>query len=126
MFPIYYELLPESCLIVLAPLLTDEVESALALQLHRAQQSGKPAVWVDFSLLHSVSAAAVQLLWACHHSLQKRGGELVLVHVPDPLKSALLSPTPGVPLCIVPTLLDAARRSCWPHQFPPEEMALVA
>ena len=113
---ICYELLPESYLIVLAPAREGELETALAHQLTCARQSGKAAVWVDCGMLSSLSDEAAQLLWALHHYLQEQRAELVLVHVPEPVRKVLLNQEAGPAPCIVPTLLDAARQSHW-HQW---------
>ena len=117
MTSVYHELLPESYLIILAPGQVGELESALAHQLKCAQHSGKPAVWVDCSMLRTLSVEAARLLWRLHHGLQKQRAQLVLVHVPDHLQSMLLSQGAGPAPCIVPTLLDAARQSHWHHWY---------
>ena len=113
MTTIYHELLPESYLIILAPARDGESEAALEHQLKCAERSGKSAVWVDCGMLHSLSAEAARLLWGLHHYLQEQRAELVLVHVPEPVKTVLLNQEAGPAPCIVPTLLDAARQARW-------------
>ncbi|GAA3962549.1 hypothetical protein [Hymenobacter antarcticus] len=113
---VYHELLPESYLIILAPTQQGQLETALAHQLKCAQRSGKAAVWVDCGMLQSLSAEAARLLWRLHHCLREQRAELVLVHVPEPVKKVLLAQEAGPALSIVPTLLDAARQAHW-HQW---------
>ncbi|MDB5236062.1 MAG: hypothetical protein JWR44_3055 [Hymenobacter sp.] len=110
---VYHEILPESYLLILAPGQTGEREAALAHWLHCAQRSGKPAVWVDCGMLSSLSEEAVGLLWASHFQLRQNHGQLVLVHVPDRVKQALLKRELGPAPCMVPTLLDAAHQTPW-------------
>ena len=112
---IYHEMLPESYLLILAPGRVGEREIALAHWLHHAQRSGRLAVWVDCSMLQSLSDEAAQLLWASHFKLQKRHAQLVLVHVPVRVTQVLLSRELGSAPCMVPTLLDAARQAQWHH-----------
>ncbi|MBF9221133.1 STAS domain-containing protein [Hymenobacter ruricola] len=107
---VYHELLPDSYLLILAPSRADEPEAALAHSLHCAQRSGKPAVWVDCGMLHSLSDEAAGLLWGAHHQLEEKHAQLVLVHVPERVKKDLLQRELGPAPCMVPTLLDAARQ----------------
>jgi anti-anti-sigma regulatory factor len=111
MTTVYQELLPESYLLILAPGGPDGAEVALADSLHCAQHSGRPAVWVDCSLLNHLSKEAAQMLCAINHELSKHHTELVLVHVPERVKNELLDQASGPPLCIVATLLDAAQHT---------------
>ena len=111
MTTVFYELLPHSYLIILAPGPADDAETALAHRLRRAERSGKPEVWVDCSLLSELSGAAAGLLWAAHHHLQEQYARLVLVHVAEPVKKTLLAQHLGPMPRIVPTLLDAARQA---------------
>lgn len=113
MHVIYHELLPESYLLILAPGPQGEPESVLASWLRRAQRSGKPAVWVDCSMLESLSTEAVRLLWNSHFQLQEKHAQLVLVHVPERVKRELLGKGLGPAPCMVPTLLDAAQQAHW-------------
>ncbi|WP_201980717.1 STAS domain-containing protein [Hymenobacter rubidus] len=113
MTTVYHELLPESYLLILAPSPSNAPEAALAHSLHCAKRSGKPAVWVDCSLLNSLSEEAAGLLWASHHELQQKHAQLVLVHVPDCVKRELLAHELGPAPVMVPSLLDAARQAGW-------------
>ena len=110
MTSVYHELLPESYLLILAPGQAGKTEAALANSLHCAQRSGRPAVWVDCSLLSTLSDEAAGLLWAAHYELQRRHSQLVLVHVPERVRQNLLDWALGPAPCIVPTLLDAAQQ----------------
>ncbi|UOQ96845.1 hypothetical protein MUN81_16540 [Hymenobacter sp. 5317J-9] len=113
---VYHELLPESYLLILAPSRSDEPEAALAHSLHCAQRSGKPAVWVDCGMLHTLSDEAAQLLWGAHHQLEEKHAQLVLVHVPERVRKDLLKRELGPAPCMVPTLLDAARQLASPRE----------
>ena len=108
---VYHELLPESYLLILVPGGAGGPEAALANSLHCARRSGKPAVWVDCSLVNGLSDEATRLLWASHRQLREHHAELVLVHVPDHLKNELLDHAAGPAPCIVATLLDAAQHT---------------
>ncbi|GAA4030926.1 hypothetical protein GCM10022409_13950 [Hymenobacter glaciei] len=110
MTTVFHELLPESYLIILAPGTDGPSEVALADQLHCAERSGKPEVWVDCGMLNELSGEAAHLLWDAHYHLQEHYGRLVLVHVAEPVKKALLAQHLGPTPRIVPTLLDAARQ----------------
>ncbi len=111
---VYHELLPESYLLILAPGGEgDEREAGLAHWLQCAHHSGKPAVWVDCSMVQTLSGEAMRLLWASHHHLQANRAQLVLVHVPERMHQELLDQEQGPAPCIVPTLLDAARQTGW-------------
>lgn len=110
---VYHELLPESYLLILAPGHEGRPETGLAYWLNRAQHSGKPAVWVDCGMLRSLSSEAIQLLWNTHYQLQEKHVQLVLVHVPEHVRTALLEQEQGPAPCIVPTLLDAAQQAGW-------------
>lgn len=108
MLNVFHELLPESYLIILAPGSTGQSEAALAYRLRRAARSSKKEVWVDCSLVSTISEEAARLLWAAHHALQKQLARLVLVHLSDEAKQQLLARELGPVPRIVPTLLDAA------------------
>lgn len=110
---VYHELLPHSYLLILAPGPTHKSKADLGHWLECAQRSGKPAVWVDCSMLHSLSDEAARLLWAAHYQLQEQHVQLVLVHLADAVKRTLLSQELGPVPCIVPTLLDAAQQAFW-------------
>lgn len=105
-----HELLPASCLLVLAPTAPTATESELAAHLAQACRSGKPAVWVDCRLLDTLSATAAWLLWSCQRRLQRRGARLVLCQMPATVERALHRALAGTSaqLLIVPTLDDAA------------------
>lgn len=109
---VYPQLLPDSYLLILAPGRDGESrpENELAHWLNCAQLSGKAAVWVDCGMLQALSAEAAGLLWAAHRRLQATGVHLVLVHVAERVRKALLSCAAALETSIVPTLLDAARR----------------
>ena len=113
MTAVYHELLPESYLLILAPGSGDDHEAGLAHWLKCAQRSGKPAVWVDCSMVQTLSGEAMRLLWASHYHLQANHAQLVLVHVPERIHQELLDQEQGPAPCIVPTLLDAARQISW-------------
>ena len=113
MTAVYHELLPESYLLILAPGGGDDHEAGLAHWLKRAQRSSKPAVWVDCSMVQTLSGEAMRLLWAPHYHLQANHAQLVLVHVPERIHQELLDQEQGPAPCIVPTLLDAARQMSW-------------
>lgn len=118
MITVFHEVLPESYLIILAPGPAGKVEASLAHQLRCAERSSKSEVWVDCSLLSTLSSEAARLLWATHHRLQARYARLVLVHVAESVKKALSRQHLGPMLRILPTLLDAAR---WmPASFRPD------
>ena len=103
MMIVYHELLPQAYLLVPAYDPTTS-ELPLAWQLKRAMRSGKPAVWVDCRLLHTLSATTIRLLRACHRSLQRRQAQLMLCHVP-----AGVAEGPELAgLCQVPTYEHAA------------------
>jgi anti-anti-sigma regulatory factor len=109
---IYHDLFPTGYLLALAPhaAATAAVETDLEAHLARACDSGKPAVWVDCRLLHTLSARATWLLWACQQRLRQRHARLVLYRVPAAVERTLrrtLAGT-GADLLIVPTLDDAA------------------
>lgn len=106
---ICHELLPTSCLLVLAPT-TSTAENTLEAHLAQACRSGKPAVWVDCRLLTTLSSTAVWLLWACQQRLHRRHGRLVLCQVPNAIQCILQQVLAGTknPLHLVPTLDDAA------------------
>ena len=108
MLVVHHELLPDSYLLLLAPGTPDASEAELTHWLKRARRSGKPAVWVDCSLLTSLSAEAARQLRAAHARLRHQHAELVLVHVPTQVEETWFSRPSGP--CIVPTLLDAARQ----------------
>ncbi|MDO7846100.1 hypothetical protein Q5H92_07025 [Hymenobacter sp. M29] len=108
---VYHESLADSYLLILGPSRADEPEVSLAHGLHRAQRSGKAAVWVDCGMLHSLSDEAARLLWVAHHQLEEQHAQLVLVHVPERVRKDLLKRELGPAPCMVPTLLDAARHS---------------
>ncbi|GAB3573464.1 STAS domain-containing protein [Hymenobacter daeguensis] len=110
---VYHELLPESYLLILAPGRESRPETGLAYWLGCAQQSGKPAVWVDCGMLKTLSSEAIQLLWHTHYQLQEKHAQLVLVHVQEHMRKELLEQELGPAPCIVPTLLDAARQTGW-------------
>ena len=103
-----YELLPESYLIILAPGPAGQPEAALAYRLQQAERSGKKEVWVDCSLVPTISEEAARLLWAAHLALREQCARLVLVHLSDHAKQLLLAGELGPEPRIVPTLLDAA------------------
>lgn len=111
MLIVHHELLPECYLLVLAPDAAQASELELAQHLSCAVRSGKPAVWVDCRLLDTISLTAVRLLWACHHRLKRRGAELVLCRVSEPLAQALRRHyIPTDELCVVASLDDAAQQ----------------
>lgn len=89
MLIVHQELLADSYLLVLAPDPANPSEIELAQQLSCAVRSGKPAVWVDCRLLHTMSATAVRLLCACHFRLRQRGAQLVLCRVSAALAQVL-------------------------------------
>ncbi|GAA4385921.1 hypothetical protein [Hymenobacter koreensis] len=107
----YRESLPDSYLLVLRDMTESGPEVSLARALHLAAHSGKPAVWVDCSLLERPSAEAVELLLSYHEALRQAGIVLPLAHVEEHVRQQLL-PSDGTDakLPIVPTLLDAAAR----------------
>lgn len=109
----YHEALPDSYLLILAPGRENETapETALAHWLRHARHCDKPAVWVDCGMLHSLSGEAAGLLRAAHWQLLAAQRQLVLVHVPERVKHALLQRGPELAPCILPTLLDAARQA---------------
>ena len=111
MTTVFHELLPESYLIILAPGLPYDFETALAYQLRRAKRSGKPEVWVDCSMLSRLSEEAARLLWDAHYQLQEQFSRLVLVHVAESVQKTLLAQCLGPMPRMVPTLLDAARQA---------------
>lgn len=111
MLIVHHELLPECYLLVLAPDVAQASELELAQHLSHAVRSGKPAVWVDCRLLDTLSPTAARLLWACHHRLKRRGAELVLCRVSEPLAQALRQHyTNNTELCVVASLDDAANQ----------------
>ena len=109
---VYHELLPDSYLLILAPGRDGEptLEIELVHWLNCARLSGKAAVWVDCGMLHTLSTEAAGLLWTAHRRLQATGVRLVLVHVAERVRKALLARAPALEISIVPTLLDAARQ----------------
>ena len=107
MLIVYHELLPQAYLLILAHDPTTS-ELPLAWQLKRAMRSGKPAVWVDCRLLHTLSGTAIRLLLACHRCLQRRHAQLVLCRVPP-----YLAQWPALAdLCLAPTYEEAAALQC--------------
>lgn len=106
---IYYEALPASYLLALAPDATATTETELADHLARACRSGKPAVWVDSRLLDTLSTTAAWLLWACHRRLRRRGAPLVLCRVSERVAQILRQTLAGVTpdLRLVSTLDEA-------------------
>lgn len=106
---ICHELLPTSCLLVLAPT-TSSAETTLAAHLAQACRSGKPAVWVDCRLLTTLSSTAAWLLWACQQCLQRRRARLVLCQVAPTVEHTLQQVLAGTEnqLYLVPTLDDAS------------------
>ena len=108
MIKVFHEILPESYLIILAPGSVGDAETALDFRLQRAVRSGKKEVWVDCSLLTTLSEQAARLLWAAHHTLQEQFARLVLVHLSDNVKQQLQALELGPLPRIVPTLLDAS------------------
>lgn len=108
MTKVFHEILPESYLIILAPGPVGNSEAMLDFRLRRAVQSGKKEVWVDCSLLTTLSEQAARLLWAAHHTLQEQFAHLVLVHMSDKGKQQLRALELGPLPRIVPTLLDAS------------------
>ena len=108
---VYYELLPQAYLLVLAasPTPNPAAEAQLAEQLRQAARSGKPAVWVDCRLLPRLSRPAACLLWACHYRRRRRRRQarLVLCRVSAPLAQALEQAGPATELCQVSTLHEA-------------------
>lgn len=107
MTTVVHELLAESYLIILAPGPAGNSEAVLAARLRRAARSGKKEVWVDCSLLTTLSAEAARLLWAAHRSLSRQFSRLVLVHMSDGVWQQLQAGEVGPLPRIVPTLLDA-------------------
>ena len=77
--------------------------------MSQACRSGKPAVWVDFRLLHPLYATAAWLLWTCQQRLHRRHARLVLCQMPVAVERALQSALAGMgaDLLSVPTLDDA-------------------
>ena len=108
MLNVFHELLPESYLIILAPGPDGDSEAALAYRLRRAVRSGKKEVWVDCSLVSTISEEVAGLIWAAHHALQEQFARLVLVHLSDQALQQLLARELGPRPRIVATLLDAA------------------
>lgn len=107
MMIVYHEILPQAYLPIPAHDPTTS-ELPLAWQLKRAMRSGKPAVWVDCRLLHTLSGTALRLLRACHRTLQRRHAQLVLCRVP-----AALAQWPALAgLCLAPTYEAAAALQC--------------
>lgn len=106
------ESFPTSYLLALAPTATGTAaaETELAAHLVRACRSGKPAVWVDCRLLHTLSGTAAWLLWACQQRLHRRDARLVLCRVSVAVEQALRRTLAGTggELLIGPTLDDAA------------------
>jgi anti-anti-sigma regulatory factor len=106
---ICHEILPASYLLVLASTTAGTAEAELAAHLARACRSGKPAVWIDCRLLHTLSATGAWLLWACHKRLHRRQARLVLCQVTTLVEQQLRAVLAGagVTLQIVPTLEEA-------------------
>jgi hypothetical protein len=107
---VYHEVLPESYLLILTPSSANEPEEGLDHALSCASRSGKPAVWVDCKRVDTLSAEAAGVLCAYNHQLLGRGVRLVLFQVSERVRRELLSWKVSPPLCIVPTLNDAARQ----------------
>ncbi|WP_426492755.1 hypothetical protein [Hymenobacter sp. 102] len=103
---ICHELFPAGSLLALAATVG---EAELAAHLARACRSGKPAVWVDCRLLHTLSATEAWLLWACQQRLHRRKARLVLCQVPAVVEHQLhtILADAGGALHIVPSLEDA-------------------
>lgn len=107
---ICYEPLPAGYFLALASTTSPAAESRLAAHLAEACRSGKPAVWIDCRLLHTLSASAAWLLWACQQRLRRRHARLVLCQVPEAVRRVLQRTLPGAgaDLPIVATLDEAA------------------
>lgn len=124
MLIVHHELLADIYLLVLAPDPSTTSELELAHHLSCAARSNKPAVWVDCRLVDTLSAAAVRLLWACHHRLRRRGAQLVLCRVSDPLAQLLsqFCPEPNPDICLVDSL-DEAAAQLYPQAAQPPRRA---
>ena len=110
MVVVHHEVLSDSLLLLLAPGTPDQPQATLAHWLSRACRGDKPAVWVDCSLLPSpLPADAARQLWAAYERLRQQQVELVLAHLSTQVREAWFTRRNSP--CVLPTLLDAARRS---------------
>mgnify|MGYP004543801717 CR=1 FL=1 len=108
MMDVYHEQLPNSYLLIARSIDQQGPEQTLERALFRASQSGKPAVWLDCSLLTDLSAEALEVLLAYQVVLHRHGQALVLSHVSPAVRTRLLSHRDGASLPLRPSLLDAA------------------
>lgn len=112
MLEVYREVLPDSYLLILHDTAARQAEADLARALHRASRSGKPAVWLDCSMVNYLSGEAQQLLLTYDDLLPRLGALLVMCHLNDELRHQLEEISAGS-LTVVNTLLDAERLSAY-------------
>lgn len=109
---VYHEPLPESYLLIMATSPDDELETALNYCLYHASHSSRHAIWVDCALLEEMPPTAAKTLCLYHERLRQQHIRLVLVHLPESVEQELRRWNGTDSLCIVPTLLDAAKQPC--------------
>ena len=98
----HVETLPHSCLLTLCPP-ADGCDS-LAKALRRVLRASPTSVWVDCRHVSALPAEALHLLRRCAASLWRRGGYLVLCHLPTATRAELAADA-SQPLAA--SLLDA-------------------
>lgn len=93
---VYHEILPDRYVLLLADGAGPDADSApdsLARCLRQACHSGKTSVWIDCSRLHSLPAAARDLLLYYRQRLSRRSVRMVL-GAASPIIRAAFTDTP--------------------------------
>lgn len=83
----YIQKLPDSCLLTLHP--SSAGSCALAQALRQVLREQPTSVWVDCRHVAALPAEALRLLRRCAASLWRRGGYLVLCHLPTATRAEL-------------------------------------
>ncbi|GAA4384976.1 STAS domain-containing protein [Hymenobacter koreensis] len=87
---VFHEILPDRFVLLLADDLpaTDSATGSLERCLLQAWRSRKPSVWVDCSRLQALAAEHLAVLLRYHERLRRRGSELILLCLSQPLQQA--------------------------------------
>ena len=111
----YVESLPQRCLLTLHT--TEAGPYPLAAALRQALHSTQSSVWVDCRYVSKLPAGALRLLRRCASRLWRRGGHLVLCHLPEAARAEI---TIDASQPLAASMLDAAHYGlAWPADTQP-------